>query len=333
VISVKRLPVALCLLVVFLGAPAVPAHEVRPARLDISQESPLIYRVAWKRPAKGDAVLGLSVLFPSDCRDFTEPVTINNAAYRIERRVIECSEHLSGREVKIVGLDATMIDTLATVTLSSGDTQSQMLRSGNASFTVAYTPTAMQVARTYFELGVEHILLGIDHLLFVLGLLLILSGWKKLVSAITAFTVAHSITLALATFNVISAPQGPVEAVIALSIVFLATEYAHQLKGVRGWTSKRPWTVSFIVGLLHGLGFAKALGDVGLPQSEIPLALFTFNLGVEAGQLAFVAAVLLTIFAMLRLMPKIPSRLRTSVSYGIGSVSAFWFIERTFAIF
>jgi hydrogenase/urease accessory protein HupE len=180
---------------------------------------------------------------------------------------------------------------------------------------------------------VEHILGGIDHLMFVLGLILILTSWRQLAFAITAFTVAHSITLALATFRIISVRQPPVESVIALSIMFLATEYAHQLKGVKGWTSRRPWLVSFSVGLLHGLGFAKALSEVGLPQAEVPMALLTFNLGVEAGQLAFVGVVLAIFFIGSKMVRQVPSWTKAATSYALGSVAAFWFIQRTFLIF
>ena len=179
---------------------------------------------------------------------------------------------------------------------------------------------------TYGALGVEHILLGIDHLLFVLALLLIVSGWRKLVATITAFTVAHSITLALATLGFVNVPQAPVEAVIALSILFVAVEIVHWRQGREGLTRRRPWVVAFLFGLLHGLGFAGALTEIGLPEHAIPLALLFFNIGVEIGQLLFIAVILAAIPGLRRLsLPEWAWRIPV---YSIGGLAAFWTIER-----
>jgi len=187
-----------------------------------------------------------------------------------------------------------------------------------------------RAAWRYTVLGIEHILTGIDHLLFVLALLLVVVGRWKLVKTITAFTLAHSITLALATLGVVTVPSGPVEAAIALSIVFLASEI---IWWHRGWTSltfARPWLVAFAFGLLHGLGFAGALSEIGLPSAEIPIALLFFNIGVEIGQLAFVAAVLLGAGALSRLAPvaNTAAFARVAIAYAIGTVATYWFVER-----
>ena len=187
------------------------------------------------------------------------------------------------------------------------------------------------MAATYLALGIEHILLGIDHLLFVLALVLLVKGWKKLVATITAFTLAHSITLALATLGFVHVPGPPVEACIALSIVFVAAEIIHRRQGRPGLTERAPWVVAFTFGLLHGLGFAGALSEVGLPQHAIPIALLFFNVGVELGQLAFVFIVLLVLAAARRLPPRVPAWGWRAAPYAIGSVAMFWVLQRVAA--
>ena len=187
----------------------------------------------------------------------------------------------------------------------------------------------MQIVKTYTWLGIEHILLGIDHLLFVLALLLIVNGKRRLLWTITAFTIAHSLTLAGATLGIVQIPQKPVEAVIALSILFLAMEIVHGQRGRPGAAARWPWLVAFVFGLLHGFGFAGALAEVGLPQQAIPLALVFFNVGVELGQLLFVAAVLLLGWLLHQLkQPKLLDRAELVAVYSIGGLASFWLIER-----
>lgn len=309
-----------------LACMAVPdgaqAHQVAATehRLDIIEKPNHCYHLKWTGPESD-----MTVVFPSDYRDV--------ATTPGGERVVQCERTLSGRELSIEGFNSVKREVLVRTVLLNGHVQVEILSGDRNSFTLLFTPSAWQVAGTYFGLGVEHILGGIDHLLFVLGLILILTGWRQLAFAITAFTVAHSITLALATFEVVRVPQAPVEAVIALSILFLATEYAHQLRGTKGWTSRRPWLVSFSVGLLHGLGFANALSEVGLPQAEVPLALLTFNVGVEVGQLAFVGVVLSLFFVVSRLLKQVPIWIKVAASFCIGSVAAFWFIQRLAYLF
>jgi hydrogenase/urease accessory protein HupE len=236
---------------------------------------------------------------------------------------------LDGWEVSVHGLSATMVDVLVRVAFKDGRVVSRMLRPDAPSF-VFTKDTAGPAAGGYFVLGVEHILFGIDHLLFVLALVLIVRGVGLLVKTITAFTVAHSITLALATLGVVHVPSAPVEAVIALSIVFVASEILRSRRGQRGLTERAPWLVAGAFGLLHGFGFAGALSEVGLPANDIPLALLFFNVGVEAGQLAFVAAAL-AVIALLRRVP-LPQWAPNLAPYAIGSLATFWVIERTTAI-
>ena len=181
------------------------------------------------------------------------------------------------------------------------------------------------------RLGIEHILLGIDHLLFVLGLLLLVQGVGPLIKTITSFTVAHSITLGAATFDLISLPSAPVEAVIALSILFLAREYISVKEGKDSLTAQYPWIVAFTFGLLHGFGFAGALSEIGFPQKEVPLALFTFNIGVELGQLLFIGVVYLCLFFWKKLNWSLPNGSWRIVPYAIGTVASFWLVERVLA--
>ncbi len=240
-------------------------------------------------------------------------------------------EGLEGWEVTVHGLSATMVDVLVRVALADGRVVSRLLRPDAPSFLFT-SETAGPAAGGYFVLGIEHILLGIDHLLFVLALVLIVRGVGLLVKTITAFTVAHSITLALAALGVVEVPSAPVEAIIALSIVFVAAEIIHRRQGRSGLTERAPWVVAFTFGLLHGFGFAGALAQVGLPQNDIPLALLFFNLGVEAGQLAFVGVVLALIALLARLRLPLPRWAPWLPPYAIGSVAMFWVIQRVGAI-
>ena len=208
----------------------------------------------------------------------------------------------------------------------------QRLTPTNRSFEVAEEQSSWDVAKTYTIIGVEHILMGIDHLLFVFALLLIVSGWKRLIGTITAFTFAHSITLVSATMGWLSVPQAPVEAVIALSILFLAVEIIHSQQGKVGLAERSPWLIAFIFGLLHGFGFAGALAEVGLPEHSIPHALLFFNVGVELGQLIFVAAALFVGWIVKKIFTQdLLKKGETTIAYAIGSLAAFWLMERTYS--
>jgi hydrogenase/urease accessory protein HupE len=226
-----------------------------------------------------------------------------------------------------------MTDVLVRLVRTDSSVQVARLTPSAPAFVVEATPRSLDVARAYTVLGVEHILGGIDHLLFVLGLMLIVRSRWLLVKTITAFTVAHSVTLGAATLGWVHVPQPPVEAVIALSIVFLARELARQRHGRAGLVERYPWIVAFIFGLLHGFGFAGALREVGLPQTEIPLALFTFNIGVELGQLMFVGAVLMALAALRRILLRLPAWMYAAPAYGIGSMATFWWLQRMAPLF
>lgn len=311
-------------------APGVFAHEVRPAYLELRQTGPDTYDALWKVPGSGENLrLGLYVELPEGCTNVTEPrVSMVNNAFT-ERWTIQRVGGLIGGRIHIAGLSATMTDVLVRLESLDGTAQVTRLTPSAPSFVVQAAPGALAVARTYLVLGVEHILGGVDHLLFVLALLLIVGRRRRLLlETITAFTVAHSITLALAALGVVRVPQAPVEAVIALSIMFVAAEILHARAGRPGLTARAPWVVAFTFGLLHGFGFASALSDVGLPQNSVPLALLLFNVGVEIGQLLFVAAAIALITALCRVRVAWPRWAETVPPYAIGGCAAFWVIQR-----
>lgn len=315
---------------VLLAALVTPAlaHEVRPAYLELRELPSGELEVLWKTPAMGDMRLALAPVLSGASEEITPVATrlTGNAAVRTWR--LRLLEPLRGRSLHIDGLSSTMTDALVRIEFADG-----------ASWVTRLTPQAPQVvipasqgrgsvALTYFALGVEHILFGVDHLLFVLALLLITRGTKRLLLTITAFTIAHSVTLALATLGFVEVPSSPVEAVIALSIVFVAAEIVRSRRGAKSLAARAPWIVAFTFGLLHGFGFAGALAEIGLPQGQIPLALFFFNVGVEAGQLLFVA-VIVALIALARRIPfELPRWAGLVPPYAIGSVAMFWVIQR-----
>lgn len=304
------------------------AHEVRPGYLELRQLDGRHYDVLWKVPAKGDRRLALYVRLPDDCTR-SEPASRFAGGAYIERWRADCEGGLAGREIAIDGLSATRTDVLARVQRLDGGTQTVRLTPEAEVFRLAGTSSTLDAVKTYTGLGIEHILLGIDHLLFVLGLMWIVRGAWMLVKTITAFTIAHSLTLAASTLGWIGAPVTLVEAAIALSIVFVAVEAVKVRRGEGGIAAERPWLVALGFGLMHGLGFASALANVGIPAAEIPLALLFFNVGVEIGQLGFIVVVLSVVESFRRLDLRLPRQAAGLPVYMLGTVAAFWFIERT----
>ena len=306
------------------------AHEIRPAYLQIIQVSETSYEVFWKVPSMGDAVPRIQPVFPKSfvIETLKNPNQIPGSV--IYYYSLSSDESLRGKELYIKGLNKTLIDVLVTITYLNDEKATFMLQADKDSQIIPGQTSSYDVVKTYTVLGIEHILLGIDHLLFVLALILITQGKWKIIKTITAFTLAHSITLSLAALGYVSFPGAPVEAVIALSIVFLAIELVHNLEGKQTLTSQKPWIVAFSFGLLHGFGFAGALSEIGLPQQDIPLALAFFNVGVELGQLIFVIVVLL-LLKLLDLKKSWPAYVKKIPAYGIGAIAAFWMIQRVVA--
>lgn len=277
-------------------------------------------------PARGDYRLSIDVQLPEHCEAGEERLRWHEGGSWTERWSVRCPGGLVGRRVEIGGLSSTVIDALARFERMDGTTQVVRLTPADPGFEVTAAESLTEVAGTYVQLGVEHILLGIDHLLFVLALMMLVPSMRTLVWTITAFTLAHSVTLAAATLGWVHVPQAPVEAVIALSILFVAMEIVHWRQGRPGITRRWPWLVAFTFGLLHGFGFAGALSQIGLPVHAIPAALLFFNLGVELGQLLFIGAVLLVSFSLRRL--RLPGWAWRVPVYLIGSLAAFWTIQR-----
>jgi hydrogenase/urease accessory protein HupE len=311
-----------------LAAPAA-AHEVRPGYLEIHQESAERYALRFKVPALGDARLSLHVRLPANCADLEPPRSEPAGTGMIDRLRVSCPGGLEGSEIAIDGLATTYTDVIVRAARADGTVQSARLTPDRPSFTLVASPTWQETAETYFLLGVEHILGGIDHLMFVLALMLLIHDRWMLLKTITAFTIAHSITLAAAALNWMQVPQAPVEAVIALSICSAAAEVVRRQHGGFNLANRAPWIMAFTFGLLHGFGFGGALKEIGLPQSDVPLALLTFNLGVEAGQLLFVGAVLAATATVERVITLRLPRVRELTGFVIGSVAAMWFIQRT----
>jgi hydrogenase/urease accessory protein HupE len=268
---------------------------------------------------------------PKNCAE-TGPRTVSDTSNAVSTRwTVACARGIAGGIVSIEGLSATYTDVLLRIEDIDGVHQSARLTPDTPSYIVVATPSPWDTAHTYFTLGVEHILLGIDHLLFVLALLLLTRNVRTLIETITAFTVAHSITLAAAAVGWINVAQPPVEAAIALSIVVVASEIVRAARGATDFSIRFPWMIAFCFGLLHGFGFGGALRDIGLPQREVPLSLLTFNLGVEAGQLLFVGAVLIVVAGIRILLVAEAPKARTVAAYGIGCISAFWFVSRVWS--
>lgn len=324
---IRLLAALVCLWQILPAVPA-PAHELRPAYLDIRETAAGDFAVLWKTPALGDRRLGLYLRLPEGCRPKGETVNSFEAGAYFERWTASCPAGLKGRSLTIDGLRTSLTDVLVRLANADGSTQVARLTPETPSLVVTGAQTALDVAKTYFLLGVEHILGGIDHLLFVLALMLLIRDRWMLLTTITAFTFAHSITLAGAALGYLSLPQKPVEATIALSIAFVASELARSRPGRQRTSETYPWLVAFAFGLLHGFGFAGALKEIGLPQTDVPLALLTFNLGVEAGQVLFVAAILVAARAATALVaiPFMPARM--AASYLIGTTSMLWLVTR-----
>jgi hydrogenase/urease accessory protein HupE len=323
----KRALLSVVLLVTF--APGVFAHELRPAYLELRQTAPDAFDALWKVPAAGEGMrLALYVRLPEDCVNLTTPHgTFSGGAY-LERWRVKAPMGLAGQRIAIDGLASTMTDVLVRIEFGDGTTWTQRLTPQAPAALIPKTASRLQTAGVYLKLGIEHILTGVDHLLFVLALIILTRGGWRLVKTVTAFTIAHSITLTAATLGFVHVPQRPVEAVIALSIVFVAAEIVHQRSGREGVTARAPWVVAFTFGLLHGFGFAGALSEVGLPQKQIPLALLSFNFGVEAGQLLFVAVVVSLVALARRVNFPAPRWAPLVPPYAIGTVAMFWVIER-----
>jgi hydrogenase/urease accessory protein HupE len=307
------------------------AHALDPGYLELAALGQSQWRVTWRVPNVSGHPMPIEAQLPDNCSNGDPPAPVFDGRAWTTGWVTTCPDGLIGGQIAIAGLDRTRTETLVRYELVPGETRVQRLTASETSFTVPPDAGTFDILASYIALGVTHILEGFDHLLFVFALLLLIRDRARLFWAITAFTIAHSMTLAAATLGWLRVAPPPVEAVIALSIVFLAYELTLPPERRDPLAVNFPWIVSFAFGLIHGLGFAGALREIGLPEGDIPLALFAFNVGVELGQLLFIAVVLALGLAIRHLYPQIGQRavsLTRATSYAIGSIAAFWVVER-----
>ena len=302
-------------------------HEIRPGYLRIYETQTNFYRITWKIPKSQNKYLDLSPEFnPALELVQTEETFLVDAV--LKRYEFATVNSIKGTKITIKNLERTLVDVLVQIDFLDGISHSFLLQPSEPTATIPLEASILSMIKTYFLLGVEHILLGYDHLLFVLALILIIPGLKTLIKTITSFTIAHSITLALASLGFIYVPSRPVEAIIALSIVLLAREAYSYHQGGTSLTIRHPWIVAFVFGLIHGLGFAGALSEIGLPQKSIPSALLTFNVGIEIGQVLFIVVISSVIYLIKKYFDPIKKIFDKTMPYVIGSAGSFWLIER-----
>jgi len=310
------------------------AHEARPAYLEIKEVAPGQFSMLWRTPVLSGMRMPIILKLPADIKNLQEPTIDQLADSFVERRLVDAGPNgLAGKRIEFVGLQASITDVLVRVEMLDGRNWTTIVRPSQAWFEIAAPQSRLQVAGAFIVQGIRHILFGADHLLFILGLLLIVKDRWMLLKTVTAFTCAHSITLAIATLGYAEAPMVPLNAAIALSILFLGPEIVKSWRGETSFTIRNPWVVAFAFGLLHGFGFASALTSAGLPRHELPLALLSFNVGVEIGQLSFVALILLLERSFRVLEIRWPLWVEALPGYTVGSLGAFWTLQRLAILF
>ena len=316
-----------------LAVSTASAHETRPAYLEIKETSSGRFLVLWRTPLMAGMRLPVVLELPDNVRSLQEPSVQELSDSRVERRWIDSGpDGLAGKRIEFKGLEMTIADVLVRVDMLDGRKWTTIVHPSQPWMEVEPSQSWTRSIATYCVLGIEHILYGIDHLLFVLGLMLLVRDVRSLVKTITAFTVAHSITLGAAALGVIHVETAPVEATIALSILFLAAELVRAQRGESGLAQRAPWIVAFAFGLLHGLGFASTLGKMGIPHLEIPIALLLFNAGVEIGQLGFVLVFIGFTRSLETLEIRWPNWTYSLPAYSIGAFAALTFLQRVEAI-
>ncbi len=318
-------------LVLALCPTSAHADELRPAYIEMTEQSPGQWLLLWKASANSRLGHSGEVTIPDNCKMERERRREFAGGNILTRFSLRCDGSVQRKTIGLKGLELSTTDALVRIAPIDGAMQTVRLTPDQPTATLAKPSIISNVAATYTILGFEHILLGFDHLFFVLALVLLLKGGWLVAKTVTAFTIAHSLTLAGTTLGLLSLPSRPVEAVIALSIVFLAVEVVKSGPGDLRLSERFPWIVAFLFGLLHGFGFAGALAEIGLPENDVPLALLTFNLGVEIGQLAIVAAGLAALYGIRRMRDQWLQPTRTAMAYGIGIIATYWFVERMIA--
>jgi hypothetical protein len=302
------------------------AHEIRPAYLELTEISPGQFDLLWKQPMRQGMALKLTPILPDSCQQLTMQHAETTPDALTTRWRVDCGpESINGKEISIAGLSRTITNVLVRIQYKDGKLISELLAANRVSFVIFQKK--QRAPWEYLFLGIEHLLTGFDHILFVIGLMFLVKRPILIIKTITAFTIAHSITLGLSALDLVYLPQSSVEAVIALSILFLAFELTR--KGPhKSVTSRYPWLIAFVFGLLHGFGFAGALTDIGLPKSAVISALFLFNVGVELGQLLIVTGIMVAVFITKHINFQMPFYVARAPIYGMGVISAYWLIER-----
>lgn len=310
------------------------AHPLNPALLELWETRGAAVEVLWRVPLSQPVNAPLHPMLPDGCREVSAPSFSQTAHSLTARWRLDCGwRSLVGARIGVQGLYERQTDALVRIHLADGRLIQAVLRGDSPFLTIPERAGPLAVVRDYLELGFEHILTGLDHLLFVLGLVLLVRGRRRLLWTVTAFTVGHSVTLSLAVLGVVRIPPAPVEALIACSIFVVGVELTREIPGRATSIRRFPWAMALAFGLLHGLGFAGALAQVGLPADEIPLALFSFNVGIEVGQLLFVGLVLSARVALGMLPVRWPQSSALIPGYAIGSLAVFWVLERVWGSF
>ncbi len=325
-----RLVLLAATLIAVLATPQlISAHPLAPALLELTEAEGGV-DVTWKRSLAGARKAPVDPVLPAECKELEEPALHQVKDGVVLRWRVDCGpEGLVGKRITVTGLGSAKIDVLLRITLADGRRVGGVLRAGETTYVVPSRAQVTDVLLDYGRLGVTHILSGFDHLVFVFGLLLLAHGLRPLVLTITCFTLGHSVTLSLAALGLAKFPSAPIEVAISASILVLAVELAREKRHAKITPFRRwPWLLSFLFGLLHGLGFAGALREVGLPQEEIVAALFSFNVGIEIGQLSFVVGVLVLYRLLRSVLANLPMWTRWVPVYAMGSLSAMWCFER-----
>jgi hydrogenase/urease accessory protein HupE len=318
---------ALAVLACLTGASATWAHPLDPSLLELRADGEGVFQVLWRTPLRRTGMLPLEPVIPDHCRPLSAPEIRVAAATSTLRWRVDCGPAgLIGSRIGVEGLDVRKTDALVRVERVDGSSIQAVVRAAQPYLTVPRSSSLLAVGGSYLRLGFEHILTGLDHLAFVLALVLLSAGRRQLLWTITAFTLGHSVTLSLAALGLVHVPQAPAEALIAVSIFVVAVELTR--KRDASWLRRSPWAMAVVFGLLHGLGFAGALTEVGLPAGEIPLALFSFNVGIELGQLFFVVLVLIVRPALSAATGRLTPAAAKVPAYAIGSLAAFWVLQR-----
>lgn len=308
------------------------AHPLAPSLLDLRVLESGLVQVRFKQPALRPRGSAVQPVLPAHCTAAGPSETQREGTGVVSSWSVDCGERgLLGQRIGFSGFATSGTNALVRVELADGSRQQGVVHAGEPTLLILAEPSLWEAARDYAVLGFGHILGGVDHLLFIAGLLLLVSGTRQLVATVTAFTLGHSVTLSLAALGVVDAPTGPIEVAIAASILYLATEIADR-SGTPIGVWRKPYVLAASFGLLHGFGFAGALAEVGLPSSDIPIALASFNLGIEIGQLAFVSGLIAAFQALRRIHFAPPAWGRTAAAYGIGSLAAMWMFERASAL-